>query len=154
MGEQADLILNGDVCEGCGENFHDEGLGYPRRCSSCGGAKNKWLSGNPKKHDNIKEAERLLKAAGFEWKSFNNGYHWKIGDLDFYPSTHRWEDRKKDFHGYGLKEFIKYVANRIIRNKSFGKILTVEQVFDLAKESKDKSLFAICEAIHKGIYGS
>lgn len=36
MGEQAELILNGDVCEGCGEEMGD-GPGYPRRCSSCGG---------------------------------------------------------------------------------------------------------------------
>lgn len=37
MGEQAELILNGDVCEGCGEEMGD-GPGYPRRCSSCGGS--------------------------------------------------------------------------------------------------------------------
>jgi hypothetical protein len=37
MGEQADLILNGDCCEVCGENFVDEGEGYPRRCKNCGG---------------------------------------------------------------------------------------------------------------------
>ena len=35
MGEQADLLLNGDCCEVCGENFDDEGSGYPRRCSAC-----------------------------------------------------------------------------------------------------------------------
>lgn len=37
MGEQADLIINGDVCEGCGQEFEDEGPGYPRRCKACGG---------------------------------------------------------------------------------------------------------------------
>lgn len=37
MGEYAELILNGDVCEGCGEEMGD-GQGYPRRCSSCGGS--------------------------------------------------------------------------------------------------------------------
>ena len=36
MGEQAELIINGDVCEGCGEEMGN-GSGYPRRCSSCGG---------------------------------------------------------------------------------------------------------------------
>ena len=36
MGEQAELIINGDVCEGCGEEMGD-GPGYPRRCSACGG---------------------------------------------------------------------------------------------------------------------
>lgn len=35
MGEQAELIINGDVCQVCGENFEDEGDGYPRTCESC-----------------------------------------------------------------------------------------------------------------------
>lgn len=35
MGEQADLILNGDVCEWCGCFFEDSGDGYPRHCEGC-----------------------------------------------------------------------------------------------------------------------
>ncbi len=34
MGEIADSIINGDVCEECGE-WIGEGDGYPRKCSSC-----------------------------------------------------------------------------------------------------------------------
>jgi hypothetical protein len=34
MGEIADQILNGDMCEGCGE-WMGEGDGYPRRCPGC-----------------------------------------------------------------------------------------------------------------------
>jgi len=37
MGEIADSLINGDACEGCGEEFEDSGSGYPRRCSACGG---------------------------------------------------------------------------------------------------------------------
>ncbi len=37
MGEQADLMINGDCCEQCGCNFEDEGPGYLRTCSGCGG---------------------------------------------------------------------------------------------------------------------
>ena len=37
MGEQAELIINGDVCQVCGCNFEDEGSGYPRTCNGCGG---------------------------------------------------------------------------------------------------------------------
>lgn len=37
MGEAADAMINGDACEGCGEEFETEGAGYPRRCQSCGG---------------------------------------------------------------------------------------------------------------------
>lgn len=34
MGEIADMIVNGDMCEGCGV-WLGEGDGYPRRCDSC-----------------------------------------------------------------------------------------------------------------------
>ena len=37
MGEQADLLINGDCCQVCGCNFEDEGGGYPRTCNACGG---------------------------------------------------------------------------------------------------------------------
>lgn len=35
MGEIADLMINGDICEGCGVELGGEGDGYPRRCSGC-----------------------------------------------------------------------------------------------------------------------
>lgn len=155
MGEQAELILNGDVCEGCGEEFHNEGPGYPRRCASCGGANHrKTRSGlNPLKQEKIDEAFRMFKSAGFEWDSFNNGLHWKLAGMDFYPTTHKWFDNKNDFRGEGIKEFIKYIRTRQHKQAPPNKILTVDQVFEIAKHSKDKSLLGICEAIHKGIYG-
>jgi hypothetical protein len=34
MGEIADMILDGDMCEGCGE-FLGSGDGYLRRCAAC-----------------------------------------------------------------------------------------------------------------------
>lgn len=51
MGEIADMMLDGTLCEGCGEimddmiDGHDEdedqdeddAPGYPRRCAACGG---------------------------------------------------------------------------------------------------------------------
>ena len=37
MGEQAELLINGDCCSICGCNFEDEGSGYPRTCNGCGG---------------------------------------------------------------------------------------------------------------------
>lgn len=151
MGEQADLIINGDVCEGCGEDFMEEGPGYPRRCSSCsGGSAKRRSGGNPLKQEKINEATRLFKAAGFKWETFNNGFHWKLKGLDFYPSTHRWMDLKNNFKGEGIKEFIKYVQKG---NKTETKqILSVEQIFEIAKHSKDKSLIGICAEIHEAIY--
>ena len=33
MGEIADMMLDGTLCEGCGEYIDDEGYGVPRYCS-------------------------------------------------------------------------------------------------------------------------
>lgn len=35
MGEIAEMMLEGTLCEGCGEYMEGGGDGYPRRCSSC-----------------------------------------------------------------------------------------------------------------------
>ena len=37
MGEIAEMMLEGTLCEGCGEAFDpdDESPGYPRRCAGC-----------------------------------------------------------------------------------------------------------------------
>lgn len=38
MGEIAEMMLEGILCEGCGEYLEDA-VGYPRRCTCCGGGK-------------------------------------------------------------------------------------------------------------------
>jgi hypothetical protein len=35
MGEIADMMLDGDLCEGCGVYMGSAGAGFPRRCRSC-----------------------------------------------------------------------------------------------------------------------
>lgn len=37
MGEMADYMINGDDCQVCGVPLADEGAGYPRTCTGCGG---------------------------------------------------------------------------------------------------------------------
>lgn len=38
MGEIADMMLDGTLCEGCGVYLEDEDSdGVPRRCAGCGG---------------------------------------------------------------------------------------------------------------------
>lgn len=40
MGDIAEMMLDGLLCEGCGEVFDDfDAPGYPRKCSACGGDK-------------------------------------------------------------------------------------------------------------------
>lgn len=38
MGEYAEMMLEGIVCEGCGEFMGGGSPGYPRRCRGCGPA--------------------------------------------------------------------------------------------------------------------
>jgi hypothetical protein len=35
MGEIAEMMLDGTLCEGCGVYLDGEGDGYPRRCEDC-----------------------------------------------------------------------------------------------------------------------
>lgn len=35
MGEIAEMMLDGTLCEGCGEYLEGEGMGFPRYCSGC-----------------------------------------------------------------------------------------------------------------------
>jgi tRNA(Ile2) C34 agmatinyltransferase TiaS len=35
MGEVADMMLDGDLCEGCGVYMGSPGDGYPRKCADC-----------------------------------------------------------------------------------------------------------------------
>ena len=37
MGEIAEMMLDGEMCEGCGVYLGGEALGIPRKCQSCGG---------------------------------------------------------------------------------------------------------------------
>lgn len=38
MGEIAEMMLDGTLCESCGVFLEASGPGYPRRCRSCSGA--------------------------------------------------------------------------------------------------------------------
>lgn len=42
MGEIADSMINGEVCEGCGE-FFEEPLGYPGKCERCLRSEGAWV---------------------------------------------------------------------------------------------------------------
>ena len=146
MGEQSDLIINGDVCEGCGENFDDEGDGYPRRCSSCKGMPK--IAINTIKSDRIKKSSQILKSEGLKWEEFNNGYHWRINKVDYWPTRDKWKNPLTGEIQFGIRDLIQFLKPKQLKINQ----LSVDQIFDIAKGSKDKSLFGICEAIHRGIY--
>lgn len=54
MGEQADLMIDGEVCDICGCNFEDS-HGYPATCKDCW----KELSKEDKKHHQKATCETL-----------------------------------------------------------------------------------------------
>ncbi len=108
---------------------------------------------NKNKEINEKQAFEEFKKAGFNWESFNNGMQWRISGIDFYPTTHKWFDQKNEFKGYGIESFIKYIKSRQHKKEKGIKILSSDDLFEIAKRVKPQSLNSICDAIHKEIYG-
>ncbi len=120
------------------------------------------------KENNRINARKILNAKGIKFDSFNNDLHWKIGTVNFYPTTLKWRDditvddcvNKKNIkhnYGTGLKELIEYLrqatVSQAVESGAEPLIkLSVEQIFDIAKKSKDKSLMGICTSIHERIY--
>lgn len=110
---------------------------------------------NEIKKENRRIAKNELTNAGIKYESLNNDLHWKIGTVNFFPTTQRWTDEFNDESGQGLKSFIRYIKKEkqitessVIENRQ----LSVEQLFQIAAHSKDRSLEGICKAIHKEVY--
>ncbi len=51
MGEAADMMLDGTLCQGCGVYLHGDGNGEPRCCRDC---KRSWL---PTVHDQLRSGD-------------------------------------------------------------------------------------------------
>jgi hypothetical protein len=82
MGDIADMMLDGILCEGCGE-YIGAPTGYPMRCSGCGGGH----SSEPAawKVDEGKKIEALI-AKGFKIQKFTD-FHFRINSkVDVWPS--------------------------------------------------------------------
>lgn len=97
---------------------------------------------------------------GISYKSFNNDLQWKIGNINFFPTTHKWNDELNDERGQGLSEFIKYLLNKEMESNNYLKMinksspikLSIEDMFNIAKKVKPMNLEKVCEAIHKAVY--
>jgi len=104
---------------------------------------------NPFKEQKREEARQALTTKGIEFKSLNNDLHWVIGTINFYPTTGKWCDfENTSINGDGYKSLLRHLKPKLNAIKQ----LTVDQIFDIAKHSKDRSLMGICTAIHKEIY--
>lgn len=88
MGEIADLMLDGAICQTCGMELGDA-CGYPRTCRACGGD-NGGIAATPREQD---IADYLLAAERHGWtrQTHNNGWHIALHrqgvQLDLWLST-------------------------------------------------------------------
>lgn len=112
----------------------------------------------PDKEQARQYAKDILDKNNICYVSLNNDLHWKIGDIDFYPTSGKWIHNKRgkgdDVFGHGILYLLDYTKQKC-QPKDLGLIkkLSIEQLFNIASHSKDKSLMGICTSIHKEIYG-
>lgn len=106
------------------------------------------------KVENKIEATKAFAHNNINYQSLNHDLQWKIGTINFFPTTHKWHDQKNGRTGNGLITAIKYIkGSEILENTKINKNhLSVEQLFHIASHSKDRSLEGICKALHKEIY--
>lgn len=109
------------------------------------------------KEEKLSSARTQLRTSGIKWEELNEGYHFKIGCVNYYPTTDKWHRDSGEIKGTGIRHLIKYIEStkkkRITEPSVIDKNqLTVEQIFNIASHSKDKSLMGICESIHREIY--
>lgn len=117
MGEIADMMLEGLLCEGCGEVMDDmledenDPPGYPRRCAACAQAdiedddsmaadfRAMKSRSKAKRAANRESAPEILKKAGIGFYSNNGGAHlicqYEMDTADFWPGTGRWSIRAR-----------------------------------------------------------
>ena len=112
----------------------------------------------PKAENNRLMSENLLREANLTWESFNNNLHWKIGSVNFFPTTLKWRDEATEVSGEGVMKLIHYLRekNPLFFANNEGKLqkqLTVQQIAKIFTKNQDKSLMEKCEILHKEIYG-
>ncbi len=101
----------------------------------------------------IEKARGRLNEECLLWLEYNDGYHFKVGIIDFWPTTERWIEKTEngDVKGKGIESLIKHIvkdANKVRSHK-----LSVQDLVKIATKVKPQNLTSICEAIHKEVYG-
>lgn len=102
---------------------------------------------NMQKNENINITRILLNEAGLEWQEFSN-YHWRVNEIDVWPSTQKWLCPGTGEIQYGIKSLITYLRPKNTNIKYF----TVEEMFTIARKVTPMNLEAICKKLHESIY--
>jgi len=119
MGDVAEMMLEGTLCETCGV-FIGDGDGYPRRCRSCKGEDHadagRYVLELPEKNTgNRTNSTKLLRSKRVQFTSHNSGRHLIVtgpnGLIDFWPGTGKWIDRKQG-RGRGVFNLVKHVRSK------------------------------------------
>jgi hypothetical protein len=117
MGEIADLMIEGEICEGCGCELDGEAPGYPRRCAGCGGLVSEGhdLAFHDKREARRSSAQEELKKAGISFYTNNDGVHLICSHgknrADFWPGRDKFRMRPphpaSNKTQFGSKQLIK-----------------------------------------------
>lgn len=105
------------------------------------------------KEKNRTWAKDVLKRNGITYQSFNNDLHWKIGDIDFYPTTQKWSDKKNGSYGIHVEDLIDYIKSQPKPLEVNGiRKISIEELFYIAKKVQPLNLYDVCQAIHEAVY--
>lgn len=115
MGDQADMMMDGTMCQSCGV-YIGNGEGFPVSCNDCGRDKieNPWTvqkeQARQKKIRNKEWSTNKLKQLEIPFSSHSNGVHLKIEYngflIDFWPSTGKFIDKKTGKHRRGIHNLL------------------------------------------------
>lgn len=106
---------------------------------------------NPIKEQIKKEAAMALFKAGIKWESLNNDNHWRINEIDFWPTTDKWLCPLTGETEYGVENLINYIQAKT--PKKGIRRLSIGQMFTIAARVRPTNLLMVCGALHKEIYG-
>jgi hypothetical protein len=116
MGEIAGSMLDGSMCEQCGE-YLGEAVGYPRCCGDCDDGDPQietfriLKKQNQEKRAHNREASQVeLTKRGYQFEAKNGDAHLIVqtskGVVDFWPGTGKFRIRSSADTGRGLDDFI------------------------------------------------
>ena len=94
----------------------------------------------------LERARTRFDKLGIKYQIFNNGYHFKVQEIDYWPTRDKWQEPETKEIILGLDKLIEYLKPKDITK------LTVEQMFTIAKKVYPMNLEKICEALHNAIY--
>jgi len=116
MGEIADAIVDGEMCQVCGVFLAGEPAGYPRSCRGCGGDADEGFG--EEDEEDLEEATAKLIAdlneRGVHVEVKNQGMHWILrfgkNRADYWPTRDKFRMNNQGATRFGfnamLKEFL------------------------------------------------